>query len=450
MPLLHVDDTNLDGENVVVTEAVKGQSRPDGDFTLSYRGYETMAIPVTASADFVASALALLPTIETVDVSLTELDYGQREWMVTFSGEAGDLPLLEVTNGRITGNSARVRVTEAVAGTEATLVYDGSSNPTSRKLSVAVDADTTYGFKVIAINSIGQGPLSAATPTIYARDGANAAYTTLSGSALTVGVAGSIFEEQVIYTSGTGSFALAAGDSGNETIDLSVGATGDEVQAALRSVAGLDGVRVSEYDDTLSGYSGPSYKVTFASVVGDVALLSFVARDVNTVGQVTEFVRGVSNTFVIEPRKASGQVVRDITVSSEFAGQDVFFVELWNSDPSTTDGTHDWYADGGVAEYEPTVYEVQRVSNPNTTASFDLIFTFDGEDYVTSPLAGNCDSVDMQIALEDLDALETVTVTDDGVAGDAWLVTFTSRLGDLNMLSSHNACLLYTSDAADE
>ena len=143
--------------------------------------------------------------------------------------------MLEVTNGRIAGNNARVLVDEVVSGTAATLVYDGSSNPTTRRLTVSVEPDKTYGFKVIAINSIGQGPLSAATPTIYARDGANAAYTTLSGSALTIGVAGSIFEEQIVYTAGSGSFVITHGETGNSTIELAVGASGDEGQTLVRA-----------------------------------------------------------------------------------------------------------------------------------------------------------------------------------------------------------------------
>lgn len=168
--------------------------------------------------------------------------------------------------------------------------------------------------------------------------------------------------------------------------------------------------------------------------------------DDDTKGTVTEFVRGVSNTFIIEPRKASGDVVRDITVSSEFAGQDAFFVELWNSDPSIVDGNHDWYADGGVAAYNPSVYEVQRVNKPSTGDDFSLIFTFNGVDYTTELVPGNVSSVDLQIALEDLDAIDTVIVNEDGTSGDSWLITFTSNLGDLQLLSSSNNGILISEE----
>eukprot|EP00571_Detonula_confervacea_P009541 CAMPEP_0172316672 /NCGR_PEP_ID=MMETSP1058-20130122/29061_1 /TAXON_ID=83371 /ORGANISM="Detonula confervacea, Strain CCMP 353" /LENGTH=59 /DNA_ID=CAMNT_0013031037 /DNA_START=35 /DNA_END=211 /DNA_ORIENTATION=- len=49
-------------------------------------------------------------------------------WSVAFLSEAGDLPLIQVTSGRLS-NGAKVVVTEMTKGDPATLVYDGSETP---------------------------------------------------------------------------------------------------------------------------------------------------------------------------------------------------------------------------------------------------------------------------------------------------------------------------------
>lgn len=41
--------------------------------------------------------------VVTVDKNVS-LSYGASEWTVTFDTELGDLPMLEITSGRLTGN----------------------------------------------------------------------------------------------------------------------------------------------------------------------------------------------------------------------------------------------------------------------------------------------------------------------------------------------------------
>ena len=52
-----------------------------------------------------------------------------------------------------------------------------------------------------------------------------------------------------------------------------------------------------------------------------------------------EFVEGSANQFVIEPRKANGQVVRDILTAEGFSGSDVFLTELWDDAEQGEQGT---------------------------------------------------------------------------------------------------------------
>merc|ERR1712238_192952 len=60
---------------------------------------------------------------------------------------------------------------------------------------------------------------------------------------------------------------------------------------------------------------------------------------------VSEFLKGQANEFTIEPKKVSGVVIRNISISSEERGKDIFLTELWRSD-STLDGSHYWNSDG--------------------------------------------------------------------------------------------------------
>ena len=56
---------------------------------------------------------------------------------------------------------------------------------------------------------------------------------------------------------------------------------------------------------------------------------------------VTEFLKGHGNEIVIEPKKSTGAVVRDIEVSSDLQGKDIFFTELWTSERTVVNGSHE-------------------------------------------------------------------------------------------------------------
>lgn len=86
--------------------------------------------------------------VVTVEQNST-LPYGVHEWTVTFETEVGDLPMLGVTTGRLTGGGSSAAVTEKQAGSAATLIFDGSGMP-SVKIFTATGLveDALYAFKV--------------------------------------------------------------------------------------------------------------------------------------------------------------------------------------------------------------------------------------------------------------------------------------------------------------
>ena len=117
---------------VTVERILSGSSELTGTFTLSYDGAETEAIDVDASAEDVKAYLEDLSTLSVVEVSRnTTSSWGAAEWLVTFLSEAGDLPLMRATSGRLSYDSATpaAYVETVLPGTSAVLVYNGSDAP---------------------------------------------------------------------------------------------------------------------------------------------------------------------------------------------------------------------------------------------------------------------------------------------------------------------------------
>lgn len=77
------------------------------------------------------------------------LSYGAYEWTVMFETELGDLPMLGVTAGRLTGGASSAVVTEKQAGSAAALVFDGSGMASVKKFTATgLVEDALYAFKV--------------------------------------------------------------------------------------------------------------------------------------------------------------------------------------------------------------------------------------------------------------------------------------------------------------
>ena len=153
----------------------------------------------------------------------------------------------------------------------------------------------------------------------------------------------------------------------------------------IEALPGVGDVRVTRKDlFTIGGSKGYAWSVTFLSFRGGVAPLQVDLTRVNNgkdasdwFGEdavyVSEFLREQANEITIEPKKASGAAVRDIAVSNGMAGTDIFFSELWKSDGTVLDGSHDWYSDGGLAVYNSAHYEKQEIFVPVGVGTFHLI-----------------------------------------------------------------------------
>ena len=191
-PLIHSNADHIEEEVQHIVVASQS-SIVTGTFTAFFRGHETSDIAVGATAEEVKAALENLPSINIVDVESIE-----NGWSVAFLSEAGDLPLMEATSGRLSSN-AKVFITEMTKGDPATLIYDGSETPGQRTFkALDLTPDSGYAFKVAPVNAIGAGILSSSSIITVARAGASASKTTATGSALSMGIAGSISEEQVV------------------------------------------------------------------------------------------------------------------------------------------------------------------------------------------------------------------------------------------------------------
>ena len=351
-----------------------------GTFTVVFLGYETADIAVDATADIVKNALENLPSINIVHV-----DSISNGWSITFLSEAGDLPLMHVTSGRLSQGTKMI-ATEVTKGDIATLIYDGSETPGQRTYEVRdIAPNSGYSFKVAPVNSVGDGVLSFASVITIASAGASASKTTASGSALSKGIAGSVHEVQIVTFLST--------DCSVDSLKLSFessdwsknlcGATADDFEAEIEGL-GAGNVHVSR-DETASsnGHTGYSWAVTFNARFGNVPLLTVdhfqVGNGRDALGRlgldgvyVVEFLKGKSNEFLIEPKTATGSVVQGISTSEGMEGKDIFFTELWTSDESIVDGSHSWYSDGGVGTYNPVLYIEQLVAIPFDIDKFHL------------------------------------------------------------------------------
>ena len=214
------------------------------------------------------------------------------------------------------------------------------------------------------------------------------------------------------------------------------------------SSMGIGDVHVTRTNRTgAAGEFGFSWTVTFLDYEGDFPMLLHDAGLV-TAGtvEIEEFIKGSANEFTIEPKKASGMPVKDVTTAAGLDGKDVFFTELWDA---AGDG---WYTDGGEASYNPVTYAVQSVTIPSTsngnyagglTFALTLDRTPQGVTDTTSNLDGDDGSfataLDVKNALEALANIEAVdvTVTDDST-DRVYLVTFTHDLGDIPLLGVDN------------
>ena len=417
----------------------------NGTFALSWQGAMTVDLTYDATAVNVQTALQDLPEVGIVSVTRSvNTTHGTHVWTVTFQSVPGDLPLIVAYPGRLTplSHGAALTVTEKVAGSPAVLVYDGTSAPEVRSYTVSnLNSDMTFAFKVLPFNFLGKGILSAPTVTTIPRSGASPIYTTASGTALQTGITYRVDEQQVVRTFGCknstwsigyNATSLNATFSNNRTA-LSL------AQTLMHIIPGHIPVQVERFDNT----SGPSsildqvtYLITFVGAK-NVPLLWVAPSSLSAPGcsiTVATFLEGNLNSFLIEPKQASGAVLVDSATPS-YQGQDLFLTESYTSDGQ-------WYRDQGIATYNPTTYEIQQIVVPSDGRTVRMSL----QDYLTpntlnttmllaNAFAEGSTAVQVQTAIEGLGnvAQVDVSITKD-TSNTYYTVTFLSNLGSVPLM----------------
>eukprot|EP01039_Chlorochromonas_danica_P019260 gene19260-23289_t len=164
--------------------------------------------------------------------------------MITFNSLAGDLPMLYATPGRLTplDSQVAIKVKEVVKGTPAVLSYDVSTSPAVRTTTIKnLVPGSTYSFKVLPMNALGMGILSAPSTTVYASSGASAIFTTASGSSLNVGITYDVDEEQTLdaYNCRNSSIQLF---HGSKYVNVSLAWSSSQIASALETI--VDGATI--------------------------------------------------------------------------------------------------------------------------------------------------------------------------------------------------------------
>ena len=441
-PLVITVTTPL-GASAAVTTTQAGTEPMDGSFTLSFNGSSTIDMPSDVSAADMKACLEDLPGVGTVTVVrsanyIAGLDRGAYSWAISFTSLAGDLPLLVATSGRLTPSTsgATISVVEVTTGTTAYLLHDGTGIPDVRSVVVpSVIPGAFYSFQVMPLNALGLGVLSEASAPVMAASGASAAQTTTSGSSLAKGITAVVDEQQIITTLNCGAgnqFHLAYGTS---SAVFNASADGPTLAGVLESV----GVAGASVDKMIDGSNSVSWRVLFPAA-GDVSLLSVSNANPfssSRVVAVEEFVKGNTNQFTIEPKVASGAVLRDIPTAPGSLGQDIFFTE------SFLNGA--WYRDHGIASYNPVVYEVQQVFIPAVVSSVqfslpDYLTPYSGQVFQTAVVNATSTAESVQWAIQALANVDSVEVsTFASTAGVTFLVTFVSNLCDVPLLDPSDA-----------
>jgi len=175
-------------------------------------------------------------------------------------------------------------------------------------------ASSTYAYRVLAGNVVGMGPASSASDTVFTREGASGAHTTVSGSALVQGITGVVYERQIVTVRAGSSvsipkFRLSYTDSSNVqtyTSYMVANVAENDVKVQLDSLTNLNDVRVSRSDTSTNNKNGHKWTVTFVGDVGNIGMLGigFESTPTGVEYSVEEFVSGSANQFTVEPKKS--------------------------------------------------------------------------------------------------------------------------------------------------
>lgn len=183
--------------------------------------------------------------------------------------------------------------------------------------------------------------------------------------------------------------------------------TSEEFQDRLASELDVGDISVWRSVD-----SNPSVDITYWTITflgsGNVQLLSPVSFNPSCNVSAIQFLQGNRNEFTIEPKKASGDVLREVTTAVGFEGEDIFFVETYRDSK--------WYRDEGVASYNPVIYEVVSVrfplsvSTPTRLSMLDYLTPGSSKMLTTPSIAANNSAYEVQVAIEALEIVDSVDV----------------------------------------
>ena len=247
---------------------------------------------------------------------------GAYSWTVTFESVPGHIPLLTAYSGRLVplSSNAALTVSEIVAGSTARLVYDGRSIPEVRsKVISGLSSELTYAFKILPYNSLGAGVLSAATATVTPRSGASAVYTTAYGSSLVSGITYRVDEQQIITTRNCGNQSLMMGYGSNKYNNtFQLNQSTDSLTQLIQILAKVGTIRIEREDSYENSAYVSRFIVTFVGANAMNLLSVTPTRQATLLGctaTVEEFLSGMQNSFVIQPKQ-----VRDfLTLMKQFS-----------------------------------------------------------------------------------------------------------------------------------
>ncbi|CAE7851417.1 ANKFN1, partial [Symbiodinium sp. KB8] len=390
-----------------------------GTFVLTFRDYSTPELSYAVSADDMRSALEALPTVGAVNVERRVVSFGF-EWAVTFTGNRGPVPALEVTDS-LTGTGSVTVATSITAfnGFEhQAFVVTSSSDSQVFVLSFAGDETAVMAWNIEAMDfkaqleALGTGRLEVFR-TITADQTNEIRYDVYFAEALgpqpdiEVVETATTADVEVHYLA-TGRFpAMDSSKRGSMIIE----APASGVAASSSIPAHL----LSQYPTLAMSALLPSLEV------GEDYFVKVSAW--NGVGLrwgPTMYARPALGKAMRVP-DAPGRV--SVGVLSDTQMNVTWEVPLSNGGGPLTGVRVEW-------DTNPGVTEVQSVTVTGTSA-LSGTFTLGYGPLTTRALAHDISAADLKTALEALPSIGTVSTsrTNSGSFGFTWTITFVSNVG---------------------
>ncbi|KAH8055104.1 hypothetical protein JL722_8529 [Aureococcus anophagefferens] len=416
-----------EAQRVTVERILSGSSELTGTFTLSFDGAETEAIDVDASAEDVKAYLEDLSTLSVVEVSRnTTSSWGAAEWLVTFLSEAGDLPLMRATSGRLSYDSA------TPAAYVETVLPGGAPlrDLTAARKREGEDIFYTELFE-------------------YDEDGEyNPAQYEIQKLVFDAGYSGD-------YTISLNQSSRADGVN-DKTAALSSGCTAYQMKVALEALDNIEAVDVSRNGSSATGLSSTDTEFVEdtqsihvkTSTDDDVARSS--GPSITSSGVAEDPVAGClvrQGPALLHARLGDGTVTTSLDLTSATNAEVEAALEALDGvyDVSVSDGTADSGSFTGNA-WDVTFHS--PVGDVKGDSGLAGTYTVAYEGSYSADIAYEATAADVKSLLEDLATIDEAHRRVEGSYGQAdWLVTFRSELGDLDLLDC-DASLTTGSDAA--